>query len=207
MDPNVGKEIEMLVCAEDKCEIIDKNEIEKLKALQVPLSINIIEEQTRTVEEIVRMREEINNIWKDKFGFKLSQSNEMAVLQIMRPCRTDEEFTSNISALALLIDLLNIREMKKAISEKEGSINIFEEFSDKNDIKVPSAIMSNFRDIVTLRSKRFPTHVTDPKFVELAIKLDGKYPPDLSDLYLKALGIYKESLRKLLEAISPSEAA
>jgi 20S proteasome alpha/beta subunit len=202
LDATVGEDIEMLVCSENKCEIIDKSEIEKLKARQMPLSKRATETQIKTIEDAVRLREEINNLWERQFGFKLFQPNERAILQIMKPCRSEDEFTNNILALALLTDQLNVKEMKKTISEKEGSITILKEFLEKNIGTFPSEIISNFRDIITLRSKNFPVHATDPKFIEVVIKLDGKYPPNLSNLYLKILGIYKESLNKLLDCLS-----
>ncbi|MGB9760427.1 MAG: hypothetical protein ACPLZG_11415 [Thermoproteota archaeon] len=54
---------------------------------------------------------------------------------------------------------------------------------------------------MTLRSKKFPIHTTDPKFVEVVIKLCGKYPPLWTELWLKALSLYKESIDELLECL------
>ncbi len=202
MDPSVGEDIQMIVFpGKEKCKIINKGEMEVIKTHLAPLSKDVIEMQTKTVENIVKIREELNNLWGKAFGFKLLLQNEKAVFQIMKPCRSESEFNNNIAALALLIDQLNIREMKKNITEKEGSINILEGFLTEKIRDFPSEIISNFRDITTMRSKRFPIHVTDPKFVEVVIKITGKYPPNWSDLYLKALNAYKESLNKLLDCL------
>jgi hypothetical protein len=51
---------------------------------------------------------------------------------------------------------------------------------------------------MTMRSKKFPTHVTDLKFIEVVVKITGKYPPNWSELYLKALDMYEESLSKIM---------
>lgn len=210
MDPTVGEDIEMLVFPKgEKCKPIDKEEIENIKERLTPLSRRYSEMQVETVRKIVEVRHEINNISGKIFGFKLLHSNEFAVFQIMKPCRNSEEFTNNISALAILVDQFNVKEMKKLVKEgvieKEGSINVLESFLKENIKDCPpeiiSEIISNFRDIMTLRSKKFPIHPTDPKFVEVVVKLIGKYPPKWPDLWLKVLGIYKESLDKLLECL------
>lgn len=52
-----------------------------------------------------------------------------------------------------------------------------------------------------MRSKRFPIHITDTKFVEVVIRLTGKYPPAWADLWVKALEMYEESLKKLLNLL------
>lgn len=205
MDPTVGEDIVMLVFSkEEKCKPLNKEEIENIKERLTPLSRRFSEMQIETVERIVEARDEINNISEKIFGFKLLHSNEIAVFQIMRPCRNREEFTNNIAALAMLIDQLNIKEMKKMVKEvkeKEGSINIFECFLRENVKDFPSEIISNFRDIMTLRSKMFPIHPTDPKFVEVVVKIVKKYPPKWPELWLIALRIYKESVDKLLQCL------
>lgn len=119
----------------------------------------------------------------------------------MKVCRNEEEFTNNIAALALLIDQLNIEKIKKSTIEREGTINILEEFLRENFKDFPPEIISNFREIMILRSKKFPIHTTDPKFVEAVIKIVGKYPPEWTELWIKALDMYKESLKKLLECL------
>jgi hypothetical protein len=199
MDPNVSEDIQMTVFSKGKkCEIINPEEIEDIKIRLAPLSKNSRDTLTRNVENIVKIREELNNLWDRTFGFKLLLQSEKAVFQIMNPCRTESEFANNISALALLIDLFNIKEMNKTIIKGEGSINVLDNFLTDKIKDFPPEIISNLRDIVTLRSKKFPTHVTDPKFVEVVLKITKKFPPNWSDLYLKALDLYIDSLNKLL---------
>lgn len=202
MDPSVGEDILMLVFPKKgKCKPIDKEDVESIKERLIPLSRRSSETQTKIAEGIVEVREEINNLSKKLFGFKLLYSSENAVFQIMKPCRNREEFTNNIAALALLIDQMNVKGMKKTVKGKAGSINILQDFLAENVKDFPSELISNFRDVMTLRSKKFPIHVTDPKFIETVVKLVGKYPPNWSELWLKALEMYEESLNTLLKCL------
>lgn len=207
MDPSVGDDIQMVVFPEgEECKIISKEEIEDIKACLTPISRDVIESRMETIENIIKMREEMNSLWEKSFGFKFLLQNEKAVFQITKPCRSESEFTSNIAALALLIDQLNISEMKKSVTtEKEGSINILEDYLTEKIKEYPSEIISNLRDIITMRSKKFPIHTTDPKFVDVVIKITGKYPPNWPELYSKALDMYKESLNKLLDCLQKSD--
>jgi len=202
MDPTVGEDISMLLFPRgEKCKVVDKREIEGIKERLTPLSRRISELQIKTVEKIVKLREDINDLWERTFGFKLFLSNERAIFQIMKPCRGEEEFTHNIAALAILIDQLNVKDMKEHVVTKEGSINVLEDFLKKEIGDFPPEIISNLRDIVIMRSKRFPIHITDTKFVEVVIRLTGKYPPAWADLWVKALEMYEESLKKLLNLL------
>ncbi len=206
MDPNVGEDIELLVFPkEGQCKTISKEEIEDIKQRLAPFSRTVAEEQIRTVERIVSIRDVINDLCETKFKFKLFHPSERAIFQIMKPCRSEGEFTNNIAAMALLIEQLNVRQMKKVVGEKEGSINILEEFASQCIEDLPPDITQNFRDIMTLRSKKFPIHPTGPKFVEIVIKIIGVYPPNWSNLYLKTLDLYEKSLSKLLNCLSKQE--
>lgn len=202
MDPSVGEDIQMIVFPKEKeCQIINRDEVEEIKAHQAPLSKDVMDTYTKTVKSIVNLREEINNLWNKKFSYKLLLQNEKAVFQIASICRSEEDFTNNIAALALLIDQLNVKEMKKIINEKEGSINILEDFLTEKIKDFPPEVISNLRDIRVMRSKKFPMHVTDPKFIEVVVKITEKYPPNWSELYLKAMGMYKDSLSKISECL------
>lgn len=202
IDPKVGEDIHMFVFRMgEKAQEISATEIEDIKQRLAPLSRSFAEEQIRTVEKVVDQRDSINDLCMAKFKFKLFHTNERAVLQIMKPCRSEGEFTSNIAALALLIAQLNVTEMKKFVGEKAGSINVLDEFLKQQIRDYPPELISIFRDIMTMRSKRFPIHTTDPKFVEVVVKITGAYPPIWSSLYLKALNLYQHGLDRLLDCL------
>lgn len=124
-----------------------------------------------------------------------------AIFQIAKPCRSESEFTENIAALSLLIDQINVNDIKKIVDGKEGSINILEAFLREKFREYPSEIISNLRDIKVMRSKKFPTHPTDSRFIEVVVRLTEKYPPNWPELYSKALEMYKDSLEKLLNCL------
>jgi len=193
MDPSVGEDIQMVVFPkEGKCKTIAREDIENIKERLSPLPRRVTEEQVKTIENIVKRREELNNLWQNIFGFKPLALSERAVFQISKPCRSEDQFTNNIAAP---------QEMKKVVTEKEGSINILEGFLTEKIKNFPREIIQNLRDIMTMRSKKFPIHTTDPKFVEVVIKITKKYPPVWSELYQKALDMYKESLDKLINCL------
>ena len=203
MDPSVSEDIQMAVFSKEKKHVfIEKDEIQDIKTRLAPISMDSIKSRNKTIESITNRRDEINNLWKKNFGFKLFHQNERAVFLTTLPCRSESEFTTNISALALLIDRLNIEEMKKIVTtDEKGSITILNEFLNEKIKEHPVEIISNFRDIITLRSKKTPIHETDVKFVNVVIKIVGKYPADFPELYSKALDMYEESLKKLLECL------
>jgi 20S proteasome alpha/beta subunit len=206
MDPNVGEDIELLVFPKGKlCKVVGKQETEEIKARLAPMSRAITEEQIKSVEKIVTLRENINDLFNAKFKFKLFSPNEKAIFQIMKPCRSEGEFTSNVAALALLVEQMNVTEMKKVSKEKEGSINILEDYLRQYLKEFPSEIIAVFRDIMTMRSKKFPIHTTDPKFVDVVIRMTGQYPPLWTDLYIRTLNAYRESLNKLVECLSKKQ--
>ena len=206
IDPSVSEDIRLLVFPKDmECKTIDEGEIQEIKTRLVPISRSTIEEQAKRVERIVNLRNGINDLCKAKFGFRIFNANEKAVFQIMKPCRTEEEFTSNIAALALLIDQINVEELKKYAGEQGGSINLLQEFLVKSVEDSCSELISNFRDIMTLRSKKFPIHTTDIKFVEVVIKITGIYPPNWSDLYLRTLNSHEDNMKKLEDCLSKAK--
>ncbi len=205
IDPNVGNDMDIAVCRKESgCTFINQTEIENIRARLAPLSRTGVEEQIRVVEHLVNVRQTINEFFDSRFRFKLFNPNEKAIFQIMKPCRNEEEFTNNISALALLITQINIKEMKLT-AEKDGSINCLEEFMKSRLGKCPDETIQAFRDVMTLRSKKFPIHSTDSLFVEVVIKVTGKYPVEWAQLYSKTLSSVEHGLEKLCEFLSITE--
>jgi hypothetical protein len=110
-------------------------------------------------------------------------------------------------ALALLIDQIEMDELKKRVKGAyvSGSINLLETFLKENFSNYNERIIQNLRQIVTLRSKKYPVHPDDKKFIE-AVNYFGitTFPPDWEELWECALRGYLESLQKLLEIIKGS---
>jgi hypothetical protein len=110
-------------------------------------------------------------------------------------------------ALALLIDQIEVDELKKRVkgTYEAGSINLLEAFLKENFPKYNERIIQNLRQITTLRSKKYPIHSDDKKFIE-AMNYFGiaTFPPDWEELWERALRGYLESLQMLLEIIEGS---
>jgi 20S proteasome alpha/beta subunit len=204
VDPSVGDQLQIAVFSTvAPPKLLSAEETEELKLRLAPISRAFVEQQISMVEKIVDMRENINGLWKNKFDFKLFLSHEKAILQMMKPCRTGQEFTNNISAIALILDRINIGEMKKEVpAEIQGSINILGKFLTNKFGTGVSDFTSNFRDILRLRSTTFPIHKADSEFVNAVVKISGEYPPKWSNLYLKALQLFVESLSELLKLLT-----
>jgi hypothetical protein len=107
-------------------------------------------------------------------------------------------------ALALLIDQIEVDDLKKRVkgTYETGSINLLETFLKENFSNYDKRIIQSFRQIITLRSKKYPVHPDDKKFIE-ALDYFGitAFPPDWEELWERALKGYLESLKKLLEII------
>ncbi|MGB2728003.1 MAG: hypothetical protein WBD09_05950 [Halobacteriota archaeon] len=149
-------------------------------------------------EKIVQKRREINLIFSNKFKIKMFNENEMAILSIRKPCSNEDDFNNRIQELTTLIDEINIEELKKVIDGcSNGSINILETFLEAKMPSYDKNIIINFRNIVTLRSKKFPIHRDDPKFIDALSYFGFTFPPDWEDLWEVVLKKYRDSLEKL----------
>lgn len=204
VDHNVCDQFDIAIFRTDGAnKVLNAEEREQLKLRLAPLSRRFIEHQIKRVEEIVEYRENINALWDNKFKFKLFLPVERAILQMMKPCRNGEEFTNNIGSLALLLDQMDSKRMNEiSPSEKTGAINILENFLASNSISVPTDFIANFRDIVRLRSAKFPFHKAEAEFVTAVVRVSGEYPPNWSRLYMKALDMYAENLSQLLRSLN-----
>ena len=199
VDPGVGEQLQLVVFRKGTEPIeISPEETEDLKLRVAPLSRAFTEQQINIVGKIVENRANVDALWQKRFNFRLILPQERAVFQLMKPCRSGDEFTNNISALVLLIEQMNVIGLKKRFPDTDGSINLLEQFLILNLPSFSVDLISNFRDISRLRSTKFPIHLADSKFVEVVIKLSGEYPPKWSNLYLKVLNMYSDSLAFLL---------
>lgn len=154
-------------------------------------------------EKIVQKRREINLIFNAKFGSKLFQENEMGILDIRRLCANEEEFNNRIQSLTTLIDEIEIEGLNKYMDNAlVGSINILEVFLKKRALDYDEDIIKNLRNIITLRSKKYPIHRDDPRFIEaLEYFSFQNFPPDWGELWEVVLNKYLDSLVLLKESL------
>ncbi|RLJ01142.1 MAG: hypothetical protein DRP06_00135 [Candidatus Aenigmatarchaeota archaeon] len=150
----------------------------------------------KITEGIVQKRREVNIVFEYNFGINLFKSNELAISDIRKLCDDEDAFNNRIQSLTNLIDEINIKD-----ESTKGSINILEKFLEANLSKHNKSIILNFRNIMALRSNKYPIHSDKPKFM-VALNFFGLiYPPDWEDLWEIVLKKYYESLNLLKEAI------
>jgi len=159
---------------------------------------------SNVADKIVQKRREINLIFNSKFKTKLFKENEMAILDIRKLCGNEEDFNNRIQVLTTLIDDMETEELKRFINnDTSGSINILEAFLEGHIPNYEKKITANLRNIATLRSKKYPIHRDDPKFID-ALKYFGfqGFPPDWGELWEVVLSKYFESLEELKKCLS-----
>jgi hypothetical protein len=178
-----------------------KVEIEKV-SLEEDASGNILLTDrgiSNITDKIVQERRNINLIFSEKFKTKLFRDNEMAILDIRKLCSNEEDFNNRIQSLTTLIDEIKTEELKKHPSKTvSGTINLLQAFLKDKFPSYDKTIITNLRNVVTLRSKKYPIHRDDPRFLE-ALKYFGfqKLPPDWGELWEVVLKKYFESLEGL----------
>ena len=170
---------------------------EKSNSIKIPQSDPDIND---IVDEIIQKRRDININFNSKFKTNLFKDHEMAILNIRKPCSNEEDFNNRIQSLTTLIDEMHTKDLGKCVDRaRNGSVNILEVFLE---VKLPNydkTIIKNLRNIVILRSKKFPIHTDDPKFTE-ALNYFGfqNFPPDWGKLWKVVLKKYLESLEKIV---------
>ena len=154
--------------------------------------------------DIIQTRRCINLVFKQKFKISLFKDDEVAMHDIQKSCVNEDDFNNRIQALSTLIDKIETKKLRKFVnSDLMGSINILERFLNIYASHYDRTVIINFRNIMTLRSKKRPVHSDDPKFIE-ALKYFGfGYPPEnWGELWKSVLDGYLESLELLHECLN-----
>lgn len=167
--------------------------------------LRIEKETSDIVDEIVRVRRNLNLLFERSFKTRFFKQNEMAVNDIRKPCSNEEKFNNRIMSLAILtseIETQSVLKLIKSSKPEPGSINILEAFLDENSLNYDETIIKNLRVIMTLRSKKYPIHRDDPAFIE-ALNYFGftELPPDWQELWEAVLQRYLESLQDLVSVL------
>jgi len=131
----------------------------------------------------------------------------MAINAIRKPCSNEEQFTSRITSLALLIDEIEMDEIRNLVKlkPKTGSINLLEAFLNEKYPNFDKTLIRNLRMIMILRSKKFPVHKDDPRVLD-ALNYFGftSLTLDWQELWEKVLQRYLDSLKTLLKTLMSS---
>jgi 20S proteasome alpha/beta subunit len=197
IDPNVGGDINIATITKDGVNHLSRQNVDEI----VENISETAEEYEFTVQslvkEIVEDRRWVNDLFQNKFKTTLFSQNEIAISEIQRTCKNESDFTSRISALAVLIDGMRINEIDENGEKVQGSINQLEQFAEKNLANISPECIINLRDIHTLRSKKMPIHLDDPKIIQILLKWEYKIPPNWSNLWIEALKRYRDALQML----------
>ena len=203
IDPGVGGPINMAVLASEGLRKVPRERVDEIveNITETPFEYEM-KIQT-LVNEIVEKRRWINDLFSHRFKSNLFRQNETAVSEIQRRCKNESDFTNRIAALALLIDGMEIPEIDQEAGQTiTGSINRLEAFTSKNLPQLNPEVITILRDIKTLRSKKMPIHKDDPKIVQVLLKWDYRIPPNWSNLWIKALSKYRDSLVMLKKSLN-----
>lgn len=131
------------------------------------------------------------------------KESEQAIIDMGLQCENEDDFNNRIQALSTLIDRIETNEIKKHMGcMKKGSVNIIEEILKKEVPNYDRMIVIILRNIIKLRSKKFPIHSDDPEFIEALGYFDFTYPPDWKRLWEKVLSEYYKSLELLFGCLS-----
>lgn len=155
------------------------------------------------VERIVENRRHLNLIFKSQFETELFRQNEQAIMDVRKPCSSEQDFNNRILSLGILIDGLQvklIRKIVKTVKFQDGSINALEAFLKEKLPGYDNQLVITLRMINRLRSKKHPVHPDRPELIE-ALQYFGfaKFPPDWQELWRVVLGKYLDTLEKLKE--------
>jgi 20S proteasome alpha/beta subunit len=207
MDPSVGEDVDILIFMENGYKEISEEEIENIKMRITPLTRRISKKFERIIEKIMENRKNIRALSKSLFGFELFLEDEEAIWRIMKPCKTEEDFILNICGLSILIDKINVSQIKQKykLEKIEGSIDALCEFL-KREFSISESeinkITSILKSIKKLRSKKEPIHPTQPEFLQIIISMGYPYPPNWTNLWIDLLNKFNEcleSIRTLLQ--------
>jgi hypothetical protein len=153
------------------------------------------------VEQIVETRRAINTNYKALSVKEVFESNEK-VIYLLKPCNTESDFNNFILILAGIIDkdLPKFSNYVTLPDDIKGSINAFEQYlkDTHGEGGFNPNIVKNLRDIMTLRSKKFPTHSDTPDWIKKVNNLGFDFPVnDWQGLSFKCLELYLESLTNI----------
>lgn len=154
----------------------------------------------RLVAAIAERKREINLVFVKKFKTKMFRDDEWAIIEIKKPCSNEGDFTNRIQGLCSLLDNIEKDELKKKVNlekDRHGSIDIMEAFLRQHSNHVDTSSIEALRKIMVLRSKKFPVHHDDPRFLD-ATEYFGypDFPPDWQGLWENVLEGCGNSLKK-----------
>jgi hypothetical protein len=159
----------------------------------------------------VEYRKYVDLNFENRFGTRFFRSlpdDCTAVVESIKPCQSANDFAVKIQALAGIFDRINESEIKSLMKDKEkqqlrGSINILEQILKENFPNYPKHFISNLRNLMSLRSKLYPTHATSAEIIVILRNFGiDRYPlDDWEKGWRKILTLIANSLGDLFKAL------
>lgn len=205
IDPGVGLPISLMTFPDrGKHKEFSSEEVQTILDQVVPRNPLIEGSIISLTESIIEVRSNVNLLFKKIYGFDLFKELEKAILDIMKPCHSEEEFNHHIQSLYLLIENMDTQNMKNISSKKDnlGSIGLLSQLLIDKNIECGETIVSNFKMIHKLRSARYPVHNTDTEVVSLIIQLVDRFPPNYVELWYRTLKEFETALKNLEKCLS-----
>lgn len=174
------------------------------------------EEQTLSIvmkplQYFVESRNFLDVNFEARFGMRFFRSlpdDAVAAVDLIKPCQNVKDFAFKIQALAGMIDRINESDVKKLIKNKEkqnlsGSINILEQILKENFPNYHPHIISNLRNLMSLRNKMYPAHATACEILVVLRNFGiDRYPLDnWEDGWKKILSLCSKSLADLVKTL------
>jgi len=163
-------------------------------------------ELVNSLMEIFDLRDKVNLLFKNRFGFELLKLEHEGVLpEIATPCKNENDFVRKVLVLGDLIDWMDVRAIKSRLSEGlEGakSIGVLDQLLSQEFGTFDSMIIQNLRDINTLRNNKFPVHKEGEEVIKLFDRLGVRYPPDnWGSVWEKVVTLYMDSIKGLINLL------
>jgi hypothetical protein len=153
----------------------DKLRLEKERRERFPI------DYVDSLMTIFELRDRVNLLFKDKYGFKLFKlEHEEVFPKIIEPCKSDTDFSTKIAVLGNLLDWMNVDGIKsiiRKVAEGDKSITLLEKLLKQDFPAYPEIVIKNLRIIHELRDKKFPIHKEGKKVIGIFKDLGKNIPP------------------------------
>jgi len=163
----------------------------------------IAKSQDKLVLQLMSELDTVNALFKRTYHINLIVVQEQRVWKdLLKPCKTEDDFNNLISCLSSLIDWINIEGIKGLIQNlpDPGSINFLEAFLKEKHPSYDPNIIKRLRRIKTIR-KKYPIHKDSPEVIK-AFKEIGDYPPtDWQQFWDRILTDFLLSLVQIRECL------
>jgi len=200
---NVGFTLESSTITDDKLQLYFQSDLNKepVKEKSQENELLTLENRYNLIKEIREKRRWFNNLFRLKFDIKFLKDSE-PIMDLMGECKNEIEFNTRILVLTHIINNINHEKLKKKFETRGKSINFLKFILDEHCPHYDVKIIKNLRDIMNLRSDKYPIHTDNPEFLDVLNRWGFSFPPNWNKLYILALEKYLETIEELIDLFS-----